>query len=65
MIGADKMEWQVKEIFLSLFIYVQGYASMLANNTMTYDDKQLILQLTKVFYGAVYAAKEVIDEENI
>lgn len=56
---------QVKEIFLSLFIYVHGYASMLVNNTMPYDDKQLILQLTKAFYGAVYAAKEVTDEENI
>lgn len=54
-----------KEIFSTLFIFVHGYASWYANNKMFYDEKLLISTLTKVFYGAVYATKEVKDEETI
>ena len=56
---------EAKEIFATLFIFVHGYASMFANNTMVYDEAALITKLTKVFYGAVYAAKEATDEENL
>lgn len=56
---------ETKEIFATLFIYAHGYASMLANNTMVYEEADLMKSLTKVFYGAVYAAKEVTDEENL
>lgn len=56
---------KAKEIFGTLFIYVHGYASMFANNTMAYDETVLISSLTKVLHGAVYAAKEVHDEKNI
>ena len=57
---------EAKEIFATLFIFVHGYASMFANNTMVYQEADLVLKLTKVFYGAVYAAKqEVKDEENL
>ncbi|MBQ9140245.1 MAG: TetR/AcrR family transcriptional regulator [Lachnospiraceae bacterium] len=56
---------EAKEIFATLFIFVHGYASMFANNTMVYEEEDLITKLTKVFYGAVYAAKEVTDEENL
>ncbi|MBQ7775949.1 MAG: TetR/AcrR family transcriptional regulator [Lachnospiraceae bacterium] len=56
---------EAKEIFATLFIFVHGYASMFANNSMVYEEEDLVLKLTKVFYGAVYAAKEVKDEENI
>lgn len=47
-----------KEIFTTLFVFVHGYASLFANNTMEYDEKNLITSLTHVFSGAVYAAKE-------
>ena len=56
---------EAKEIFSMLFIYIHGYASLYANNSMVYDEKALITTLNKVFYGAVYAAKEVNDEETI
>lgn len=56
---------EAKEIFATLFIFVHGYASMFANNTMVYEEEDLITKLTKVFYGAVYAAKEVANEENL
>lgn len=56
---------EAKEIFTSIFVYVHGYASMFANNEMVYDEKLLVKSLTKVFYGVVYAAREVRDEENL
>ena len=62
-VGVSQAE--AKEIFSTLFIYIHGYASLYANNSMVYDEKALITTLNKVFYGAVYAAKEVNDEETI
>lgn len=56
---------EAREIFTTLFVFVHGYASMFANNEMAYDEKLLETSLTKVFYGVVYAAKEVKDEEVI
>ena len=56
---------EVREIFQTLFIFVHGYASMFANNEMKYEEEQVVRALTKVFYGAIYAAKEVKDEEAI
>ena len=43
---------------MTLFVFVHGYASLFANNEMTYDEKLLAAALTKVFTGAVYAVKE-------
>lgn len=60
-IGATTNE--VVEIFTTLFVFVHGYASMFANNEMIYNEELLITSLTKVFLGAVYAAKEVKSED--
>lgn len=62
---ADVTADEAKEIFTTLFVFIHGYASMFANNEMVYDEKVLAMSLTKVFYGAIYAAKEIKDEENI
>lgn len=56
---------EAREIFTSLFVYVHGYASMLANNEMEYNEKRLAASLRKVFTGAVYAAKEGKNEKDI
>ena len=56
---------EAKEIFSTLFIFVHGYASLYANNTMIYDEKNVITALEKVFYGAVCVAKGEQDEKNI
>lgn len=56
---------EAKEIFTTLFVFVHGYASMFANNEMVYDEKLLEVSLTKVFSGAIYAAREVEDEETL
>lgn len=54
-----------KEIFATLFIFAHGYASLHANNAMKYDEQLVAAMLTKIFYGAVYAAEEVTDEEVV
>ena len=56
---------EAREIFTALFVYVHGYASMYANNEMAYDEKLLEISLTKIFRGAVYAAREIKNEEDI
>lgn len=42
-----------KEIFLILFIYVHGYASMYANNEMVYDEVEFVSRLEKIFEVSV------------
>ena len=54
-----------REIFSTLFVFVHGYASLLANNEMKLEEDQLALSLKKVFLGAVYAEKEIENEENL
>ena len=49
---------KTKEIFATLAIFAHGYASLLANHYMEYDEVSASEQLTKAFYGAVTAATE-------
>ena len=51
---------EVKEIFLFLFLFAHGYASMFANNTMEYNEAMIALHLEKAFTGAICASKEEI-----
>ncbi len=54
-----------KEVFSTLFIFVHGYASLYANNTMVYEEQIVIEALEKVFYGAICVVKGDPDEKNI
>lgn len=47
---------RAKEIFLSVFLTAHGYASLLANNSMEYDEKTAALLLKKAMAGAVYSS---------
>lgn len=49
---------EAQETFSTLFIFVHGYASLLANNEMAYDEDELRCKLEKVWMGAVYAERE-------
>ena len=49
---------QAKEIFLTLAMFVHGYASLLANNAMEYDEEQLAVWLERVYEGAALAAEK-------
>ena len=54
-----------KNVFSTLFNFAHGYASLYANNTMIYDELNVMKALEKIFYGAIYGTKEVENEENI
>ncbi len=56
---------EAQEIFSSLFIFVHGYASLYANNSLVYEENTLIETLAKLFDGIVYAAKEDTNEKDI
>ena len=54
-----------KTVSSTLFIFAHGYASLYANNTMIYDEANVISALEKVFYGAICATKGEQNEKNI
>ena len=54
-----------KKVFGTLFIFVHGYASLYANNTMIYDELNVMKALEKILYGAVCATKGECVNERI
>lgn len=48
----------VKTIFLTIFLVAHGYASMFANNEMTYDEAVVSAHLDLAYQGAILAAQE-------
>ncbi|MBQ7850568.1 MAG: TetR/AcrR family transcriptional regulator [Clostridia bacterium] len=48
---------QTKQVFRAVLLLVHGWASMLANNTMTYDEAEIIPLLGLAFDGMVSAMK--------
>lgn len=51
---------QAEQLFRSLFLVVHGYASMLANNDMEYEEEAVAGDLKLVFLGALGALREKI-----
>lgn len=41
----------------ALFIFAHGYASLYANNTMVYDERNVMKALENIFFGAICAVK--------
>ena len=52
---------KTKEIFLIVAMFVHGYASIIANNHLAFDEKTAAYYLKQSFIGAVAAYKQ---EEN-
>ena len=49
---------QIKEIFVTLAMFVHGYACIMIGNSLEYDEKLLSAQLKRVYTGAVLALRE-------
>ena len=49
---------KTREIFATLAVFTHGYASLLANHYMEYDEAMAAAALTKAYLGAVAAAEE-------
>lgn len=54
---AEITEQQSSEVFASLFLTVHGIASLLANNSMQYDEGYFVSILTNVYMGVIGAMK--------
>ncbi len=63
---AKLSESQAKEVFEALFICVHGIASLIANNSLTYNESQYERLLTNTFLGAIGIIKgDKNDEKNV
>lgn len=51
-------EAQTKEVFLTLAMFVHGYASIIANNSMEFDEATAAAHLERVYIGARLALQE-------
>ncbi len=49
---------QTKEVFVTLAMFVHGYASIIANNSLEYDEALIKKHLKRVYTGAVAAMQE-------
>ncbi len=49
---------QTKEVFITLAMFVHGYASIMVNNSLKYDEKLISTSLERVYTGAILALKE-------
>lgn len=49
---------QTKEVFLTLALFTHGYASLLVNQALVYDEEVVKTHLERVFRGAMLAVQE-------
>ena len=49
---------QTKKVFLTIFLFAHGYASIIANNAVRYDEDIINSQLDQAYRGAILAAQE-------
>ncbi len=51
---------QTKEVFVTLALFVHGYASIIINNLLEYNEKIIALHLERVYAGAILAIQEQV-----
>lgn len=49
---------QTKEVFITLALFVHGYASIIVNNSLEYDEQLITKHLERVYTGAILAVQE-------
>ena len=49
---------QTKRVFLTVFLFAHGYASIIANNSLAYDEKLIRTHLEQAYRGAILAVQE-------
>ena len=48
---------QVKEIFITVFLFAHGYAGIIANNSLEYDEELIKTHLERAYRGAILAVQ--------
>ncbi len=56
--GAGLGPEQTKQIFLTVALFAHGYASLIANNGLEFDEKLIAEHLTRAWNGALLAAEQ-------
>lgn len=54
----EMSEEQTKDVFVTIALFVHGYASIIANNSLAYDEEVVALHLERAYRGAVLAVQE-------
>ena len=49
---------QTKKVFLTVFLFAHGYASIIANNSLKYDEELISSQLDRAYRGAISAVQD-------
>ena len=49
---------QTKTVFITVFLFAHGYASIIANNELKYDEDTINSHLERAYRGAILAAQE-------
>ena len=49
---------QTKEVFLTISMFAHGYASIIANNSLEYDEELVAAHLERAYRGAILAAQD-------
>ena len=49
---------QTKTVFITVFLFAHGYASIIANNALKYDEDTIRSHLERAYRGAISAAQE-------
>lgn len=49
---------QTKEVFITLALFVHGYAGIIVNNSLEYDENLISTHLKRVYAGAILAIQE-------
>ena len=61
MQGALEIDMErTKQVFLTVFLFAHGYASIIANNSLQYDEALINMQLEQAYRGAILAAQEEV-----
>ncbi len=56
--GAGLGAEQTRNVFLTVALFAHGYASIIANNHLEYDEKLIAAHLERAWNGAILAAKQ-------
>lgn len=49
---------QAKEIFITIFLFAHGYASIIANNSLEYNEELIQAHLERAYKGAISAMRQ-------
>ena len=49
---------QTKKVFLTIALFAHGYASIIANNSLEYDEELIKSHLERAYRGAILATQE-------